>query len=626
MKTYFNCLVVALLGATVAWGQDRGSPADRSAVEAGVEVLTRGPVHEAFAGTITFDPEPGVVVMRPAPEPIEELPPEQKPTGDNVAWIPGYWAWDDERDDFLWVSGVWRSLPPGRQWVSGYWATSAQKSQWTSGYWADAQATEVEYLPEPPETVEAGPNVEAPSADHTWLPGVWVWQQNRYAWRPGYWATAQPNWVWNPPHYQWAPRGYVFVDGYYDYPVAQRGVLYAPVHFDPSVYSQRGYSFSPRTVINPAVFAQHLFLRPSYGHYYFGDYYGSNYATNGYSPWFSFANSRMGYDPFYAYQHWTHRNEPQWSQQVATDFAYRQDNDDARPARTWADQTARRTSDAATADKSFVVAASIEELANSEDTAMRFKPLAQQEREQFGQRGQQLREAREERRKLEAEAASSSADAPAGDVESRNRVKLPRSPVAGLASDRLEGDNAPPKAVDAPKPDAEIQPQPRRPRGNVDRAQADPNVPRTETKPDASPAKPAAPQDASKPNVPKGDLNAPAGEPQPRAPRGTPGGDGKPATGAAPGAAPQPGQKPVTPSDTPRPAPKVSPNAEVPRDAPKATPPATPRAERPGTAPKASPQVAPKAAPKASPQAQPRRESPRAEQPRAEQPKAPREN
>ena len=41
------------------------------------------------------------------PEAIEEVPPEQRPEGDNVAWIPGYTAWDDERGDFLWVSGIW---------------------------------------------------------------------------------------------------------------------------------------------------------------------------------------------------------------------------------------------------------------------------------------------------------------------------------------------------------------------------------------------------------------------------------------------------------------------------------------------------------------------------------------
>ena len=81
-------------------------------------------------------------------------------------------------------------------------------------------------------TVEVGPNIAASSADQTWLPGCWVWQQNRYAWRPGFWATVQPDWVWVPAHYVWAPRGYVFVDGYWDYSIGRRGVLFAPVYFN----------------------------------------------------------------------------------------------------------------------------------------------------------------------------------------------------------------------------------------------------------------------------------------------------------------------------------------------------------------------------------------------------------
>ena len=92
--------------------------------EQGVQVLARGPVHEAFAETVTYNPEPGVVASKTPPAAIEEVPPAQRPAGTNVAWIPGYWSWDDERNDFLWVSGVWRALPPGRQWVPGYWGKS----------------------------------------------------------------------------------------------------------------------------------------------------------------------------------------------------------------------------------------------------------------------------------------------------------------------------------------------------------------------------------------------------------------------------------------------------------------------------------------------------------------------
>lgn len=610
MKINVYCLVAALLGTAIAWGQDRAEPSDRSAVEDGVEVLTRGPVHEAFAGTIRFDPEPGVVVMRPVPEPVEELPPEQKPTGDNVAWIPGYWAWDDERDDFLWVSGIWRSLPPGRQWVSGYWATSPRESQWASGYWADAQASEIDYLPEPPQTVEAGPNIDAPSENHRWLPGFWIWQDNRYVWQPGYWATAHENWVWTPPHYVWAPRGYVFVDGFYDYPVARRGVLFAPVFFNSNVDSQGGYFFSPRTVINPAVFASHLFLRPDYGHYYFGDYYGNDYATRGFSPWLSYASSRVGYDPFFAHQQWSNRNDSQWNQRVESEFAYRSNNDDARPPRTWSDLRERLSRVGANEDRPFVVAATIEELAKSENVSLRFQPLAVQEREQFGKRGQRVREAREERRKSEAETGTSSVDTPVPNVDKPIRAKLPQTPVASQPSDSLNAEDAPPTALEAPQPDTTIEPQPRRPRGNVDAENGKTEVPQKAALPDFSPAIPKGRKAETRSNLPKGKLNADSGDPHPTAPRGTPKDQAKDQASNAPKAA----SKPNPPVTAPPTESKVKPRAESPKVQPDAAPTVTPKAERPKVA---SPKPASVPAPRGTPQVKPRPESPKDATPKA---------
>src|SRR5438093_9202795 len=79
----------------------------------GMQVLTQGPVHEAFAEPVVYDPRPGPVIPKQPPAPIEEMPPEQKPEGDDVQWVPGYWAWDDSRNDFLWISGIWRAVPPG---------------------------------------------------------------------------------------------------------------------------------------------------------------------------------------------------------------------------------------------------------------------------------------------------------------------------------------------------------------------------------------------------------------------------------------------------------------------------------------------------------------------------------
>ena len=118
---WYLVAALAALGTNLGLSRAVAAQPGPAAAEAGVQVLTRGPVHEAFAETVTFDPEPGIVVPKAPPAAIEELPPDQKPEGANVTWIPGYWGWDDERSDFLWVSGIWRDLPPGRQWVPGYW-------------------------------------------------------------------------------------------------------------------------------------------------------------------------------------------------------------------------------------------------------------------------------------------------------------------------------------------------------------------------------------------------------------------------------------------------------------------------------------------------------------------------
>src|SRR5262249_51808218 len=153
----FAALTGALgLGALLALGPGAypqapgGQPADDTGQQQGVEVLGRGPVHEAFAEPDTANPRPNPIVPKKPPDPVEEIPPDQKPEGNNVQWIPGYWAWDDESADFIWVSGLWRDVPPGRQWVPGHWAEVEGGWQWVSGFWGDVQQTEVEYLPPPP--------------------------------------------------------------------------------------------------------------------------------------------------------------------------------------------------------------------------------------------------------------------------------------------------------------------------------------------------------------------------------------------------------------------------------------------------------------------------------------------
>ena len=476
----------------------RADPPDAGDTQ-GVQVLTRGPVHEAFAGIVTFNPEPGVVVPKAPPEAIEEVPPDEKPEGANVTWIPGYWAWDDERNDFLWVSGVWRALPPGRQWMAGYWGKSAQGFQWTSGYWADAAVGETTYLPAPPATVEVGPNIEAPSADYGWTPGCWVWYEGRYAWRPGYWVEGRPDWDWSPAYYAWTPRGYVFVDGYWDYSVERRGVLFAPVYFESGVYARRGYRYSPTIVIGVGVFSDHLFLRPRYHHYYFGDYYAASYSSGGFYASFSFESRHYGYDPIFAHERWEHRRDHEWEHHVETTYQYRRDHEDARPPRTWAAQ--RNISPSVRSkDNSVGVATSFDQLSKRKDGPLRFQPVAKQEKQQLVQREQEVRKSGDERRTLEAHAVEPS-NAKPGKQSEPSTAKLPKSPIVAKSSDQLGKAQPPPSPHKTPQPDLKVRSKPEastpEPKVNKDNRQSEPPKPEYKEKP--VPSKPDSKPETEQP-------------------------------------------------------------------------------------------------------------------------------
>ena len=222
-----------LAGIVAVSGTSVTTPAFAQPPNSGVEVLARGPIHEGFASTVE-QPAPTPVLNRRPPEAVEELPPDQKPDGENVLWIPGYWHYDDDRTDFIWISGFWRAAPPGRVWVSGSWREVPGGHQWVQGFWQDvapapttSNATPqplIEYLPAPPQPIEYAPSIPAPSQTSFYVSGSWVWRHQHYVWRPGFWINHRSNWVWTPAFYRWTPAGYVFVDGYWDYQIGRAHV------------------------------------------------------------------------------------------------------------------------------------------------------------------------------------------------------------------------------------------------------------------------------------------------------------------------------------------------------------------------------------------------------------------
>jgi hypothetical protein len=292
----------------------------------GVEVMARGPVHEAFAAPAAEPAESPVHAKKP-PAPIDEMPPEEKPEGDAV-WIGGYWAWDDDRGDYLWVSGCWRVKPPGKEWVPGYWREKGTDWQWVAGFWANAQpqgnqagtqvpagaqpaqsAGAVTYYPQPPAAPAVAPPPPSLAPDQFYVPGGWVWIDGRYIWRAGYYMTGRPGYVWVPASYRWTPYGYVFVPGYWDMAIPNRGVLYAPVVINFGLVGP-SFVYAPCYAIRDTIVLDALFIRPAYCHYYFGNYYGPRYVGLGFESCYVYG--RRHYDSIVVYQTWAHRSDPGW--------------------------------------------------------------------------------------------------------------------------------------------------------------------------------------------------------------------------------------------------------------------------------------------------------------------------
>ena len=344
---------IGMLLLLTAWSTlpaQQGAPADDDdAPPEGIEVLARGPVHEAYAEPAQSKITASAVVAKEPPEAIEEEPPDQKPDGEGVQWLPGYWAWDEERDNFLWISGFWRMPPPNRRWLPGHWTKIETGWQWVPGFWApeqppaqvgqpQPQAQQITYLPPPPEPMEVGPSVPAPDADHYYVAGYWMYRDTRYVWRPGFWARCRPNWVWVPAHYVWSPCGYVFVDGYWDYTLRERGLLFAPVAVNLTVVRRPGWCYRPRYVIQDDCLTAALFVRPGCSTYYFGDYFEVSHRRAGYVAWNEVRVGHYHCDPLFSYYRVSYRSTPGWEVSLRASYVGRYNGEIARPPRTLVQQ------------------------------------------------------------------------------------------------------------------------------------------------------------------------------------------------------------------------------------------------------------------------------------------------
>lgn len=372
MKTLIMTLMAMVMVTGALYGQTPDQPPPVPSEEQ-PEVLTRGPVNEAFAQPVNLEEEKGFIVPEAPPPDIEEVLPAERPVGEHFAWIPGYWAWDSDRNEYIWISGCWRAVPPGKYWIPGYWTEVDDGWRWVAGFWASVSTEEIEYLPAPPEITYVEEPVRA-TYGKIWVPPCWYWSHGRYTLRAGYWIEAREDWVWVPSHYLWTPRGYVFVNGHWDYPLHRRGVLFAPVYFSGNIYKRARVSFSLSIVLDIGNLEFALFTRPGYNHYYFGDYYDSFYVGIGIFPWFECVTRHTWYDPIYLHDHWLHRNyKPGWQQRQWQEYARRRNDKKLRPPRTYREMERRERFLAKPLKKNFEVAVPMKRFVEKKKTTFKFQ-------------------------------------------------------------------------------------------------------------------------------------------------------------------------------------------------------------------------------------------------------------
>ncbi|MGA2092382.1 MAG: hypothetical protein ABSH16_03105, partial [Sedimentisphaerales bacterium] len=391
MKTIIALtIILALTGATV-FGDETTPPP--TPAEEQPEVLTRGPVNEAFAEPVDLQDQQGLVAPQEPPANIMENPPAERPVGDQFVWVPGYWAWDSDRNGYIWVSGCWRAAPPNRYWVPGYWSKTDMGWQWVPGFWAStSNVQQIEYLPEPPAIADVEPPGPPPTEDNIWVPPCWYWYQNNYIWRPGYWLVAQDGWVWAPSCYVHTPRGHIFVGGHWDYSLRRRGVLFAPVYF-PRHYCERpGFSFSLSVAVDIGNIEFGLFTCPRYNHYYFGDYYDNVYIGIGIFPWYECRTRHSWYDPIYEHDRWRHHKvDRDWDNHERQEYDRRRDDRDLRTPRTYREMEQRLDKMPEARRKDIRIADTMDRIVANKKSTMKFEPIKADARQKITRNSADLR-------------------------------------------------------------------------------------------------------------------------------------------------------------------------------------------------------------------------------------------
>ena len=203
-------------------------------------------IHEAY-----FSPDQSALILQAVPikppqDITERIP---KNTTANAVWIPGYWSWSKIYDRYVWLSGTWRLAPPGHEWIHGKWKKFDEGWVWLSGFWSSHDEKDLSYINRPPPDNADEDVKDPPGSDYFWLPGHWRYDSDKddFTWYMGRWQEFDKKWQYVPARYIWREKGYVFIEGFWDWSLESRGVAYAAVEIPEDEINTIAYM--PRDIV-----------------------------------------------------------------------------------------------------------------------------------------------------------------------------------------------------------------------------------------------------------------------------------------------------------------------------------------------------------------------------------------
>ena len=202
-----------------------------------------------------------------------------------------------------------------------------------------------------------------------------------------------------------------------------------PVYCPPSLYGRADFRYSPEIVLDLDVLTLNLFTSPERHHYYFGDYYGSEYSREGYRPWYEVREHHDWYDPIFVHQQWQQRDDHQWVEHQREGYDHRRDDKALRPARTY---EAMRTQVAHLPEKDrreVRLARPMKEVVAEKTTPFKFETLDTKRREETVNREKEVHAYKDKRAQWESPSAASKAGPEPKEDRTPREVVTPKEPA-----------------------------------------------------------------------------------------------------------------------------------------------------------------------------------------------------